>query len=149
MRRVRAWRKHAPAATTPPPAPTLPTPRTLAWALLQEPPLTEPLNALLTLAPDAAAAAELARAGLNALRHQDLDAWNAWQDAVAASNVTQLKRFLRGLRSDRDAVTNAFLTTLSNGPTEGHVHRIKLIKRTMYGRASFHLLRNKILYHHA
>ena len=148
MRRVRAWRKHAPAATSPPPAPTLPTPRALAWALLQEPPLTEPLNALLTLAPNAATAADLARAGLTALRHHDLDAWNAWQDAVAASNVTQLKRFLRGLQNDRDAVTNAFLTTLSNGPTEGHVHRIKLIKRTMYGRASFQLLRNKILYHH-
>lgn len=148
MRRVRAWRKHAPAATPPPPAPALPSPRTLAWALLQEPPLTDSLDALLTLAPDAATAAGLARAGLTALRHQDLDAWNAWQDAVAASDVTQLKRFLRGLQNDRDAVTNAFLTTLSNGPTEGHVHRIKLIKRTMYGRASFHLLRNKILYHH-
>ena len=148
MRRVRAWRKHAPAATPPPPAPALPSPRTLAWALLQEPPLTEPLNILVALAPDAATAAELARTGLTALRHQDLDGWNAWQDAVAASDVTQLKRFLRGLQNDRDAVTNAFLTTLSNGPTEGHVHRIKLIKRTMYGRASFQLLRNKILYHH-
>jgi transposase len=121
-----SWTPTASTATPPPPAPALPSPRTLAWALLQEPPLTEPLNILVTLAPDAATAAELARTGLTALRHQDLDGWNAW----------------------RDAVTNAFLTTLGTGPTEGHAHRIELIKRTMYGRASFQLLRNKILDHH-
>ena len=146
MRRIRTWRRHAPTATPPRPPPTLPPPRSLAWALLHDPPHDKPLTALLALAPDAAAAANLARAGLHALRHHDLDAWHAWHDDVAASHVPQFKRLLRGLGSDQDAVTNAFRTTLSNGPTEGQVHRIKLIKRSMYGRASFHLLRNKILY---
>lgn len=81
------------------------------------------------LAEPAAIVVELARAGATARRHQDLDALDAWRDAVAISDIFQLKRFLRGLQDDRDAVTNAFLSTLSNDPTEDHVHRIKLISR--------------------
>ena len=69
--------------------------------------------------------------------------------AVATFICTDLKRFLCGLDRDEDAVTNAMLLPYSNGPTEGNVHRIKLIKRTMYGRANFELLRKKILYHEA
>lgn len=146
MRPVRTWRRHAPTATPPRAPPTLPPPRSLAWALLHDPPHDKPLTARLALAPDAAAAANLARAGLHALRHHNLDAWNAGHDDVPASHVPPFKRLLRGHGSEQDAVTNAFRTTLSNGPAEGQVHRIKLIKRSMYGRASFHLLRNTILY---
>lgn len=85
------------------------------------PPFPEPLNTLLAIARSAATATELARAGLAALRQHDLDAWTAWRDAVAASDINQLKRFLRGLQSDRYAVTNTLLTTLSNAkpPTVG------------------------------
>lgn len=56
-----------------------------------------------------------------------------------------LKTFARGLKRDIKAVQNAIQLKWSNGPVEGHVNRIKSIKRQMYGRASFELLRRKVL----
>ena len=46
---------------------------------------------------------------------------------------------------DQDAVLAALQTPWSNGPVEGQVHRLKLIKRQMYGRASFEVLRIRVL----
>ncbi len=51
-----------------------------------------------------------------------------------------------GLERDQDAVRAALSLSWSNGPTEGHVHRLKLIKRQMYGRAKFDLLRRRVLH---
>ncbi|MCY1719118.1 transposase [Prolixibacteraceae bacterium Z1-6] len=56
-----------------------------------------------------------------------------------------LKTFAKGLKRDIKAVQNAIQLRWSNGPVEGHVNRIKSIKRQMYGRASFELLRRKVL----
>lgn len=56
-----------------------------------------------------------------------------------------LKTFARGLKRDMKAVQNGIQLKWSNGPVEGHVNRIKSIKRQMYGRASFELLRRKVL----
>jgi transposase len=47
---------------------------------------------------------------------------------------------------DQHAVEAALTLPWSNGPVEGHVHRLKLIKRQMYGRASFDLLRLRVLH---
>ncbi len=56
-----------------------------------------------------------------------------------------LKTFARGLKRDIKAVQNAIQLKWSNGPVEGHVNRIKSIKRQMYGKACFELLRRKVL----
>ena len=56
-----------------------------------------------------------------------------------------LKNFANGLLRDIKAVENAIHQPWSNGAVEGHVNRIKSIKRQMYGRASFELLRRKII----
>lgn len=56
-----------------------------------------------------------------------------------------LLTFARGLERDIRAVKNSFRQKWSNGPVEGHVNRVKSIKRQMYGRASFELLRRKVL----
>jgi transposase len=56
-----------------------------------------------------------------------------------------LAGFARHLRRDRDAVAAALQLPWSNGMVEGQVHRLKLIKRQMYGRASFDLLRLRVL----
>lgn len=56
-----------------------------------------------------------------------------------------LKTFAKGLKRDIKAVQNAIQLRWSNGPVEGHVNRIKSIKRQMYGRASFELLRKKVI----
>jgi transposase len=68
-----------------------------------------------------------------------------WGQQVASSAFSELKRFCRGLRRDWDAVVAGLTLEWSNGPTEGHVNRLKLVKRQMYGRAGFELLRARVL----
>jgi transposase len=53
--------------------------------------------------------------------------------------------FVRGLRKDLDAVTAGLSLPFSNGPIEGTNNKFKLLKRQMYGRAGFALLRQRIL----
>lgn len=51
-----------------------------------------------------------------------------------------------GLRSDYDAVNNTVVTPYSNGQVEGQVNKLKNIKRRMYGKAGFELLRRMIVF---
>ncbi len=70
-----------------------------------------------------------------------------WIDFVKRSKykLAGLKTFARGLLRDIDAVENGIKMSWSNGAVEGHVNRIKSIKRQMYGRAGFDLLRLKVI----
>jgi transposase len=68
-----------------------------------------------------------------------------WLERVANSNITALKNFASGLKQDYDAVKAAVSLEWSNGQVEGQVNRLKMIKRQMYGRASFELLRKRVL----
>ncbi len=56
-----------------------------------------------------------------------------------------MQRFARSVRRGIDAVTNALAEEWSNGQTEGHINRLKTLKRAMYGRASAELLRARML----
>jgi transposase len=58
----------------------------------------------------------------------------------------ELRRFAEGIRPDETAVFKALTERWSNGPVEGHVNRLKTIKRQMYGRAGFELLRARVLH---
>ncbi len=64
----------------------------------------------------------------------------------SACSVKQLASFASGLRLDWEAVKNSVTSKLSNGYVEGNNNRIKMIKRTMYGRAKVDLLRVKVLH---
>lgn len=70
-----------------------------------------------------------------------------WIDFVKKSKrkLSGLKSFAHGLSRDIKAVENGIRLPWSNGTVEGHVNRIKCIKRQMYGRASFELLRRKVI----
>lgn len=68
-----------------------------------------------------------------------------WLAAVTESGIGTLQRFANGLRQDLEAVTAALTLPWSNGQVEGQVNRLKLIKRQMYGRANFDLLRKRVL----
>jgi transposase len=68
-----------------------------------------------------------------------------WMHAVEADNLPALHSLIVGLRRDEAAVTAGLTLPWSSGPVEGHVNRIKTLKRQMYGRASFPLLRQRIL----
>jgi transposase len=68
-----------------------------------------------------------------------------WLEDATKSGIDALKQFAKGIKQDLAAVTNALSLPWSNGQTEGQVNRLKLIKRQMYGRASFSLLRKRVL----
>jgi len=68
-----------------------------------------------------------------------------WISDVEATDAPTLRSFAHGLRNDLDAVTNGLTLGYSSGAVEGTVNRIKTIKRQMYGRAKFDLLRTRIL----
>jgi transposase len=77
-------------------------------------------------------------------RHGDrLDIWIA---AVDADDLPYLHSFTNGLRRDHAAVLNGLTLPYSSGAVEGNVNRIKMIKRKMFGRANFDLLRKMILF---
>ena len=65
--------------------------------------------------------------------------------AVEADDQPELHSFARGLRHDYDAVLNGLTLSWNSGVAEGNVNRLKMIKRQMYGRASFVLLRKRVL----
>ncbi len=69
-----------------------------------------------------------------------------WLEKVSASQVEELQGFARGLVQDRAAVEAALSSEWSNGQVEGQVNRLKFLKRQMYGRAGFDLLRARVLY---
>ncbi len=70
---------------------------------------------------------------------------DAWMAAVDEDDLPHLHRFITGLRRDYQAVRNGLTLSHSSGTVEGNVNRIKMIKRQMYGRAKFDLLRKRVL----
>lgn len=80
-------------------------------------------------------------------RERERERLSPWLGAAARSGVTELRRFASGLWRDYRAVAAAMTLPWSNVQVEGQVNRLKLIKRSMYGRASFDLLRLRVLHH--
>jgi transposase len=74
---------------------------------------------------------------------EHLDAWLA---QATSSKLPELQSFAAGIEQDQDAVRNGLIWSTNNGMVEGFVTKLKLIKRTMYGRAGFALLRQRVLH---
>ena len=68
-----------------------------------------------------------------------------WLDKAERCSCSELRGFARSLRQDEAAVAAALSEHWSNGKVEGHVNRLKVIKRQMYGRAGFRLLRARVM----
>jgi transposase len=129
------------AAPAKPPKP--PTPRKAARLLMSEPDkLSEDDRrfVLLELSPPIARAVDLARAFSTMIKQSLADQLDGW---IAAAETGGFKGFAGSLRQDRDAVHAAL--TLPWSTVEGQINRLKVIKRTMYGRAGFDLLRHRVL----
>jgi transposase len=84
-----------------------------------------------------------------AILSKDCDGMVHWIRTAAQSGIGPLVRFAYGLNKDFKAVIAAVQTSWSNGQTEGQINRLKAIKRQMYGRAGFQLLRARVLPYHA
>jgi transposase len=127
-----------------------PPPRLVAALVLRRPAKrTEEQRAYLTHLqtedPAIAAAVDLAEDFLVMLRRRDGGRLEAWLAAAEASAVDELKRFAAKLRTDQAAVQAGLTLRHSNGQTEGHVTKLKLVKRQGYGRAKVDLLRKRLL----
>ena len=88
---------------------------------------------------------EHAKAFQKMICQREADEFDAWLETSAKSGVAQLKTFAEGLKRDYAEVKAALELPWSNGQTEGQVNKLKLIKRQMYGRANFDLLRQRVL----
>jgi transposase len=80
-------------------------------------------------------------------RRQGLLALEDWLTAVETSDQPQLHSFANGIRRDQQAVTAGLALPYSSAAMEGNVNKIKMIKRQMYGRAGFALLRKRVILH--
>lgn len=94
--------------------------------------------------PDIGRACELARAFHDLLQHRRRHQLLEWVREAEREAPTPRFAFAQGLCLDLHAVTAGLTQPWGSGIVEGHVNRIKTIKRAMYGRASFRLLRTRI-----
>jgi len=97
------------------------------------------------LDPEIETALELTQAFALMIRQRQPDALDPWLDRAAHSALAPLRAFAAGIRRDYAAVKAALTVEWSNGQVEGQVNRLKFIKRQMYGRAGFDLLRKRVL----
>jgi transposase len=127
----------------------LPASRRLVWLLLH--PVSEleldeqRLRQRLLQLPDIDRAYELAQRFLALIRQRQVDALQPWINACRDSGIAELSRFAQGLQYEFPIIQAALRLPFSNGVTQGHVNRLKFIKRSMYGRANFDLLRLRVL----
>ncbi len=103
------------------------------------------LDRLLQASPPIAHAYQLAQAFRHKLTARRGEAFDEWREAVRAAELPELQRFADRLNRERASVVAAFSLPYSNGPVEGNITRLKFIKRQGYGRASFELLKRRVL----
>ena len=145
---VRYWlqqrRSYRTRAGRPPERPALrASPRQVVWLILKAAPAAKDmLEEVYRKSPEIGRVAELAKSFFRIFRQRSLEALPAW---LQAARGTALESFAAGLERDIDAVREALRLPWNQGHVEGQVHRLKLIKRQMYGRAGFDLLRLRVL----
>jgi transposase len=103
------------------------------------------LEKLLEVSADIQCAYSLAQEFAGIIREKK-NGLAGWLQKSQTSSIPEFRNFAISLQRDLSAVEAALSYSWSNGPVEGHVNRLKLIKRQMYGRANFDLLRLKVLY---
>jgi transposase len=79
------------------------------------------------------------------IREHDLKEFPIWLEDATRSTSKEIKSFVVGLKRDQKAVEAALQHPWSNGQTEGQVNKLKNVKRQMYGRAKFDLLKARVL----
>jgi transposase len=105
----------------------------------------EALARLLAAHADLATGHALLQRFRRLVAERDPTALDAWLADARASGLAAFQALANGLVADRAAVEAALTTPWSTGPVEGHIHRVKLIKRAGYGRAKLDLLRTRVL----
>jgi transposase len=104
------------------------------------------LQQLTQASDDLELAYQLTQQFVTMIRQQQADPFDGWLSRVKAHAPRELKRFAAGLRRDYQAVRAGLSRPQSNAQVEGQITRLKLIKRQMYGKAHFDLLRGRVLH---
>lgn len=157
-RQLAAWRRADPGAgegggagAIPSPGIGRPSARRVSWLILKDENDREVeeqafLDRLHERCPELRAAGDIARRFAEMVQARQEGAWDGWlAQATAADAAKELRSFAEGLQKDETAVRAALRLEWSNGQVEGQVNRLKLIKRQMFGRANFDLLRKRVL----
>jgi len=129
---------------------TTPSPGRTSWLLLEPPENCQAeesafVEQLSSLSPEIKTAKTLAEDFYQMMRHRQADRLDQWLTEAAGSGLPELASFAAGLQKDKPAVIAGLTLEWSNGQVEGQVHRLKLLKRQMYGRAKLDLLRARVL----
>jgi hypothetical protein len=145
-------RDSAPSTRSPAvrPRPAVPKPRRITRWIMTDPDRLDPddlaqLDTVIAACPELAATARHVRDFADLMNKQRGDRLDTWIQQVQADDLPHLHSLTTGLRRDLAAVAAGLTEQHNSGPVEGHVNRVKTIKRQMYGRASFGLLRKRIL----
>jgi len=134
--------------------PTKPTPRysipDLVFCVLRRPDqMTEEHKAVIAQIEAVddvlCTACELAQSFAVMVRERRAEELQPWLEQADTSGIAAFRTFVAGLRRDEAAVQAALELPWSQGQVEGQIHRLKLIKRAGYGRASFALLRQRVV----
>jgi transposase len=136
------------AAKPKPAAPLSPRQLSFGWVRRPEKRTVEAqsrLDKIRGASPDLTAALDLADDFAVLIRKRTTGTLKEWLSRAEVSACPEVRQFAEGIRRDESAVNAAMTTRWSNGPVEGHVNRLKTIKRQMYGRAGFSLLKARVV----
>ncbi len=127
-----------------------PSPRQAAMLLARRPEKLKPaeqqlLAKLNECCPEVPILYELTQGFATVFRSKQIDSLQNWLADAYRTGLPEINRFCDGLLRDEAAITAAVVLPWSNGQVEGQIHRLKLVKRQMYGRANFNLLRTRVL----
>jgi transposase len=121
------------------------------WLLVRDPAdLEERERATLTVLRQESVTVEttyqLVQAFVQMVRHLQGGGLDIWLEQAKASQIPELVSFVGGIERDKAAVVAGLTRPESNAITEGHVNKLKMLKRMMFGRAGFPLLRQRVLH---
>ena len=127
------------------------SPRALRWLLARkredlDQEDQERLDQLLKLSPEMPSLYALLHTFLEMVRERKYEQLRPWMQEATKSGIAEMKSFVAGIERDYDAVYAALHFPWSQGQTEGFVNKLKTVKRMMYGRAGFALLRQRLLH---
>lgn len=88
---------------------------------------------------------DIVKAFKNTVFSKQPDELEKWMEEVERLEIGQISSFVNGVRRDIGAAKKAIELDYNNGLAEGSVNKLKVVKRIMYGRNSFELLKGNLL----
>jgi len=124
-------------------------PRHLSWSFLRDPSRLEKQEqerlSLIRQEKNTELVYSLTQQFVRMVKERKAELLSTWLGDCHRSGITELVNFAQGLEKEESALHAALTLPYSNGPVEGKINKLKYIKRSMYGRSGFPLLRQKVL----